>query len=75
MQDVLRNGLVIRGQIQCFEAKMKTLRFPITAEMTAAVPAKLQLDGWWLDSEIRPFPKQITPVKVAATNVKSGVQV
>lgn len=32
---------------------------------TAAVPAKLQLDGWWLDSGTRPFPKQTTRVKLS----------
>lgn len=42
------------------DPEMKTLRYPLTK----AVPAKLQLDGWWLDSETRPFPKQITAVKV-----------
>lgn len=39
---------------------MKSLRYPLTK----AVPAKLQLDGWWLDSYTRPFPKQIAAAKV-----------
>lgn len=31
---------------------------------TRAVPSKLQLDGWWLDHAIRPFPKRIIAAKV-----------
>lgn len=27
------------------------------------VPARLQLDGWWLDHDIRPFAKSIAPAK------------
>lgn len=31
------------------------------------VPSKLQLDGWWLDHDKRPFPKRIAPAKVQLT--------
>jgi len=34
---------------------------------TQAVPAKLQLDSWWLDHSTRPFPKRIVPVTMAKT--------
>lgn len=33
--------------------------------LTKTVPSKLQLDGWWLDHQTRPFPKQIVAVKLA----------
>lgn len=33
---------------------------------TKAVPAKLQLDAWWLDHETRPFPKSLIPVKLVS---------
>ncbi len=32
-----------------------------------SVPAKLQLDGWWLDHPTRPFPKQVVAAKLAKT--------
>lgn len=34
---------------------------------TKAVPSKLQLDGWWLDHDKRPFPKRFAPAKVRVT--------
>ncbi|MDA9208276.1 hypothetical protein N9O61_05250 [Octadecabacter sp.] len=30
------------------------------------VPTKLQMDGWWLDHDNRPFPKQLIAAKVTA---------
>lgn len=35
-------------------------------KLTKAVPPKLQLDGWWLDHDTRPFPKRVVAVKVNA---------
>lgn len=35
--------------------------------LTKAVPAKLQLDGWWLDHDRRPFPKRVIAAKLPAT--------
>ncbi|MDO6734331.1 hypothetical protein Q4555_06605 [Octadecabacter sp. 1_MG-2023] len=32
--------------------------------LTKAVPSKLQLDGWWLDHDTRPFPKQAVAAKL-----------
>lgn len=37
----------------------------MTKTLTRNVPAKLQLDGWWLDHETRPFPKSMITVKVS----------
>jgi hypothetical protein len=42
--------------------------------LTTAVPTRLQLDGWWLDHDMRPFPKRIVPVKVTS-NTKRGALV
>jgi len=33
--------------------------------LATAVPPRLQLDGWWLDHDMRPFPKRGVAVKVA----------
>ncbi|WP_272492162.1 hypothetical protein [Octadecabacter algicola] len=39
--------------------------------LTKAVPSKLQLDGWWLDHEMRPFPKQIVAAKLASKGARA----
>lgn len=36
----------------------------MTRAYTPHVPAKLQLDGWWLDHDTRPFPKSLVSVKL-----------
>jgi len=38
-----------------------------TQTFETAVPAKLQLDGWWLDHPTRPFPKRIVPARMTKT--------
>jgi len=35
--------------------------------LTKAVPAKLQLDGWWLDHDRRPFPSYVIAANLPAT--------
>lgn len=40
--------------------------------LTKAVPAKLQLDGWWLDHDRRPFPKRVIADSLPATKAGDG---
>ena len=41
------------------------------SKFPTAVPAKLQLDGWWLDHATRPFPKQIVAAKLIPQEAKA----
>ena len=42
----------------------------MTTKYIKNVPTKLQLDGWWLDHDNRPFPKQVIAVKVGTEEVQ-----
>ncbi len=79
MQEGLLNSRIYRVWVQ-YGSRMGPVwlilvgRPDMTIKYRKNVPTKLQMDGWWLDHDNRPFPKQLIAAKVTAETAPEEAQ-